>query len=189
MPEDLLGERKRTLEEEFFRNANAAVLEQLRATRKREEARLALQDASGISDSAIIDRLIDAGIDATAISALEVVPMVAAGWADGKLEPEERRAILEGAAAMGLGEGSQGRAMLEGWLTQPPPPSMLAAWGDYVQGLSQTLPPDLRVALGNETLQRARATAEARGGFMGLGSKVSPEEQAVLERIKRAFGL
>lgn len=187
MAEDLLSERKRALEEEYFRNANAALVEQLRAARQREDARLALQHASGIQDEAVIDSLIDAGIDASALSALEVVPLVAAAWADGKLEDDERRAVLDGAASLGLTEGTEGYALLEDWLAQQPPTSLLRTWEDYVRGLARSLSPDVLARLREETMKRARAAAEARGGFLGVGSRISPKEQAVLDLIERSF--
>lgn len=187
MADDILAERKRALEEEYFRNANAALIERLRASREQEDARKALQDASGITDTGVLDNLIRAGIDASALSALEVIPLVAVAWADGKLEPAERQAVLDSAGALGLNEGSAGRSLLEGWLAQQPPPTLLRTWEQYARELTAELAPDLGASLRNETMKRARAIAEARGGFLGLGSKVSAQEQSLLDAIEAAF--
>ena len=35
---------------------------------------------------------------------------------------------------------------------------------------------------------RNRCVAEASGGFLGLGTKVSPEEQAIIEQVTQALG-
>ena len=37
-------------------------------------------------------------------------------------------------------------------------------------------------------LGRARAVAEAAGGILGFGSKISPEEEVVLAELEKAFG-
>lgn len=187
MPEDILAERKRALEEEYFRNANAALIERLRASREQEDARKALQDASGITDTGILDNLIGAGINASALSALEVIPLVAVAWADGKLEAGERQAVLDSSAALGLSEGSAGRSLLEGWLAQQPPPTLLQTWEQYVRELTAELAPDVGASLCKETLKRAKAIAEARGGFLGLGSKISAQEESLLNAIEAAF--
>ncbi len=42
-------------------------------------------------------------------------------------------------------------------------------------------------ALRADLLGRARRVAEAAGGFLGLGRRVSAAEQAVLERLAAAF--
>ena len=36
-------------------------------------------------------------------------------------------------------------------------------------------------------MKRGRAVAEASGGFLGMGRKVSPNEQRVLDAIAKAF--
>ena len=36
-------------------------------------------------------------------------------------------------------------------------------------------------------MKRARAIAEASGGFLGLGNKISTNEQRVLDAIAKAF--
>jgi hypothetical protein len=48
--------------------------------------------------------------------------------------------------------------------------------------------PSERQPLRDAVLRQAREVAEAAGGFLGLGSKVSASEQAVLDDLARAFG-
>ena len=47
-PEDFLGDRRKALEEAFFRKENARLLENLREKRHDEEKRTSLSRASGI---------------------------------------------------------------------------------------------------------------------------------------------
>ena len=44
-----------------------------------------------------------------------------------------------------------------------------------------------KTALKGEVLGRARRVAEVAGGFLGLGNKVSLEEQKILEVLSKAF--
>jgi hypothetical protein len=61
------------------------------------------------------------------------------------------------------------------------------SWSSYVKGLCERLDEAGRSALKTEILGRAEAVAEAAGGFLGLGSKISKEEQEALDRLERAF--
>jgi hypothetical protein len=63
----------------------------------------------------------------------------------------------------------------------------VATWREYVSALSATLTDDARQALKSELLGRARTVAEAAGGFMGMGQKVSAAEAAVLGELEQAF--
>jgi hypothetical protein len=44
-----------------------------------------------------------------------------------------------------------------------------------------------RESLKQQILGRARSVAEATGGFLGLGSKISSEEEIILAELAKAF--
>ena len=64
---------------------------------------------------------------------------------------------------------------------------LLEAWGQYIVALCAELTSEEKHGLRDEILTRARHIAEATGGFWGLGSRISPEEQVVLEELAKAF--
>jgi hypothetical protein len=64
---------------------------------------------------------------------------------------------------------------------------LLAAWKAYVAGLSRTLDVHAKAALKQDLLGRARVIAEAAGGILGLGKRISSAEQAVLTELEQAF--
>jgi len=135
----------------------------------------------------VLGRLLDLGVGGDTLAALSLVPLVEVAWADGNVDAREREAILAAAAASGLAREGAGGRLLDGWLARAPGSDMLDAWRDYVAGVCATLSGDEKRTFKQELLGRARAVAEAAGGFLGLGDKVSDSERAVLEDLERAF--
>jgi hypothetical protein len=186
--EELFGDRKRALEDSFFRKQDEKLIARLRAQRTEQEASRALAEASGVTDAAALGRLRDLGVAPETLAALGVVPLVAVAWADGRLEERERRAVLAGAEAAGVEPGSPAHTLFEGWLEAPPSAGMLEAWRTYTSALCSRLSATERETLRAQVLGRARAVAEAAGGFLGLGSRVSEAEEKMLASLERAFG-
>lgn len=186
MESELLAKRRKSLEEEFFAKENARLRRELQTRRERESAREALRIA-GITSEPLCDRLLDMGIDAEAVAALALVPLVAVAWADGEIHEREREAILHAARDAGLPENRPAYQLIEGWLTHAPDTHLLELWADYVRCLCAELEPARQREFRDELLGRTRAIAEAAGGFLGLTSKISAKEQAVLDRLAGAF--
>ena len=174
---EILRERGRSLEEGFFRREDARLVEKLRQAARRETAREALARASGIKNPEVLDRLVDLDIPPTTVTALSLVPLVEVAWADGSLDANERRAVLERVGTAGFAAGSIERAVLETWLTHKPDPKLLTAWEHLVQGLCEQLDPAEVAALKAGLLDRARAVAGASGGFLGLSSRSRPRKR------------
>ena len=95
--------------------------------------------------------------------------------------------MLQAAEDAGVGKGGSAYPILEGWLRERPPPAVLDTWKSYTRALAGTLDASARDRLKADLLGRARAVAEATGGFMGLGARVSAGEKAVLDDLERAF--
>ncbi|MBW2315970.1 MAG: hypothetical protein JRH10_17505 [Deltaproteobacteria bacterium] len=184
---DPLRDRRQALEEEFFRKENVRLAADLRLKRMAEESKAAMQRVSGIDDEAVLGKLVELGIGAGTLAAMTLVPLVEVAWADGKMDRKEREAILKGAEAQGVEPGSDAFALLEDWLANRPPPRLLAAWRDYIGALCDEMLPEDRKQLKREVLSRARAVAEAAGGFLGMGDKVSLEEEQVYGILETAF--
>jgi hypothetical protein len=187
MSEDILGDRRKALEEEFFAKQNQRLLQQLREAAAAQARKAALAAASGISDDAVLEQLAAAGLSSETVAALSLVPLVEVAWADGKLDAKERSALLTAAEQAGLGREHASYQLLEAWLTERPSPALLAAWKAYVAALSRALDAQAKQALQQDLLGRARQVAEAAGGFLGLGKRISRAEQAVLAELEQAF--
>jgi len=186
--EDFLKQEGRRLEDQFFAQQDALLIAKERELQKMAHTQQALAAVSGITDAAVLKKLVELEVHADLLATLVVVPLVEVAWADGGVHEKERGAILQSAAGGGWAHGSVDDVLLEEWLKQKPPPRLMEAWLHFIGGLCQVLPPAEREALRKSLLSRARAVAEASGGFLGLTSGISRAEQAVLDRMAAAFG-
>jgi hypothetical protein len=182
---EILRDRGRGLEDEFFRREDQRLLERLGQLKAAETAREALAKATGITQPAVLEKLLALGIRAETVAALAVVPLVEVAWADGVLDAKERRAVVERA---GIAKDSTEGALLEAWLDRQPEPKLLTAWTQLVQGMCEHLDPEGIARLKTGLLERARAVAAASGGLFGVGSKVSRAEAEMLTKLEAAFG-
>jgi hypothetical protein len=183
----LLDTRRRTLEDAFFRKRDAILAEQLGKLEKMKETKQALQKVSGITDQKVLDKLVALNVRPETLASLAMVPLVEIAWADGSIGAEEHDAILKAAAKNGFTKGGIDYTLIESWLARRPPDSMLEAWAQYIRGLCVNLNKTQIAHLRDELIGHARDIAKASGGFLGLGSKISKSEQAMIDRLKSAF--
>jgi hypothetical protein len=187
MSDGILKERGKSLEEQFFARRDAQLVEELKERQRAEDARDSLASALGIDGQSVPDELIALGLAPEEITAFSLVPLVVVGWADGHLDDKERRAILAAAAQAGIDAESAPYRLLVRWLDQQPPDTLIAAWRSYVSALCGSLSPEARQELQRDVVGRARRVAEAVGGLLGLGGKVSVREKRALQDIESAF--
>ena len=187
MADEVLGDRRKALEEQFFTKHNEELRRQLRESQQKQASQEALARVAGVAHPEVLDRLVELGIGPETWAALEIVPLVEVAWANAQVEAKERSAVLAAAEANGIAAGSPSHQLLEDWLTHRPDGRLLGAWGEYIVGLCANLDPGQKEALRDEILGRARTVAEAAGGFLGLGNKISREEEIVLQQLAKPF--
>ena len=184
MDQEFLGDRRKALEESFFTKEN----EKLRRALKEKEAikrkEHALSEVSGIRDENVLRHLVALDIGADTLTALTMVPLVQVAWADGDVDEKERAAILEAAEEVGVHKGSPSADLLNEWLKFKPDREILKAWKEYVAALSATLPDEDSKKLRSALLTLSRAVAEASGGVLGFGHKISKAEREVLDELE-----
>jgi hypothetical protein len=180
---NLLNDAGKGLEDAFFAKENARLLQQMRDKAKQQERRAAMRDVVRVNDDGLIDHLIELGLEPETVLALQLVPLAAVAWADGKIEPRERQAVLKAAAAQGIATDSLAGQMLDNWLVQQPGAELMDAWKRQMRALLPLLSPKERDDIRASALERARSVAEAAGGFLGLTSRISAEEKAVLDGL------
>jgi hypothetical protein len=187
MSENLLDDRRRALEEAFFARRNEELRQRMIEKDSAAGRKNALSVASGITDDAVLETLVSLDIQGDTLTALSLVPLVMVAWADGSIDDKERAAVLFGATKAGLPERGAAYEMLGQWLARRPSPELFAAWRSYSGAIMAKLPADSKYRLKSEILARAHAVAEAAGGFLGLGQKVSAAEEQVLRDLNDAM--
>lgn len=187
MDRDIWEDRRRGLEEEFFAKQNRELIDKIRAKENRNQARQELAIMTGISNDDVLNNLIDVGVTPSTMIALSMVPLVLVAWSDQLLEPEEVKAILKAAEDQGIVSGSPSYDLLVSWLNKVPGPHLFESWENYIKSLREVMDPATFKKLGTEVMDRTRKVAQATGGFLGLGNKVSDAEKREMQRLSNAF--
>ncbi len=186
MDDRQLQERGNALEEEFFRKQNAEIVEKLRASRAQEETRREMAAAIGVDDPALVEQLLAHGVTPATLAAVSLAPLVLVAWADRNLDSNERKAVLEEAAKSGVAAGSAESELLDSWLRERPPSTLMETWSSYARGVAESLDAERRREFRESLLNRTRAVANAAGGFAGM-NKVSAPEKAILDELEAAL--
>jgi hypothetical protein len=186
MADEKLEERRKALEEAFFRKRNRELIAKLRAEEEAKGRKRALSDVSGIRDDSLLDKLVAAGVHSEVLAAFSLTPLIAVAWADRQIDEKERTAVLAAAEQLGMSSDGAAYGLLRSWLEHRPGPELFDAWAAFVKTPRSNLSAAERERLKSETLERTRKVAAAAGGLLGLGT-VGPAERELLGRIERAF--
>jgi len=177
-----------SLENAFFFEQDRTLINRQTDLHKMAESKESLGTVSGITNDAILERLVNLNVRPESLAALALFPLVEVVWADGEVDDKERMMVLAHATSQGIVLGSSEYGVLERWLAHRPEASLLSAWQHYVHGLCECLSRSDRDTLKEELMLNARKAAEASGGFLGLG-KISSEEEQVLTKLESSFAV
>ena len=184
---EYLGDRRKALEESFFAKHEHKLREEIREQQQKEDGMKALAANCGVTDAGVLEALLNAGIEPETLPALTLLPLVAVAWADGSVDSKERTAVLEAVESAGISKGDAPYALLDAWLEVRPPENFMDAWEGYARELQEILGEKQRETFRRDIVESARSVADASGGVLGLGSRISREEKEVLKRIEAAL--
>lgn len=179
---EMFGDRRRVLEEEYFRKREQELIEKLQQRRAEEATRGRLAERTGIADQEILADLQALGYTPETVMLLHLVPLVQMAWAEGSVSDSERTLIIEAARARGIVADSAADRQLANWLTNRPADTLFERTLRAIGAILQARPSDEREAGERDLLSYCTAIASASGGIFGIG-KVSPQEREVLARI------
>jgi hypothetical protein len=176
--------RKKGLEEEYFRKKEQELIEKMRRRAELETERREIAEAAGTTSEEILDDLQELGYTRETVERLlHLVPLVQVAWAEGHVTKRERERILEVAGLRGVAEGTPAHQQLTAWLDRRPSDEFFEKTLRIIRHLMQAMFPRERAASRNNLVSYCLSVAAASGGLLGLGNKVSDKEQEVLERI------
>ncbi len=181
MPE--IGERWKPAEEEYFRRKEAELIEKLREKSREEALRKGLAEAVGLENKQILDVLKEMGFDRATVVLLFLIPLLEVAWSDGSIAEKERQLILEAARTHGVKEGTPAHQRLTEWLTTEPPSILFERAITVIRDIVTFQSDQAWRGSSLRMVDACERVAAASGGFLGLGSKVSAEELAVLRRV------
>jgi hypothetical protein len=177
----------RRLEDLFFLEQDKKLTAELHRIEKMKETKKVLSKVSGITNEDILQKLVDLNVRPEIVATLSLVPLIEVAWADGKVDEEEKAAVLEAAAKSFVSKDSPDFDLLRQWMEHKPSLKLLDAWKHYVKGLCGELTQHQKNALKKDLIGHARQVAEATGGILGFGNKTSKSEQEMLDRLESAF--
>lgn len=183
MKDGQLAQLGKALEEEFFRQEDTALVTQLRASRSEGLVRDEMVAALGVDSASLVSELMAFGVTEATIAAVALAPLVLVAWADGKMDPEERRMVLARAEASGVAPTSTEHFLLDNWLGHKPPETLMASWSEFARGVLTRLEGDRHQEFSDAVLRRGASVANAAGGFIGR-SKVSSSERKMLDQLQ-----
>jgi hypothetical protein len=172
-----LSQRGRALEEMYFRKLEEQNLERRRAYRRHK-----LSSELQLDDEELLDTLIEEGVTSDSVAALDFAPLLEVVWADGSVDWDEERLILDFAVSSGLDPDGPAVKQLERWLTERPSRVLFDVWctlatrGLTGKGLEQQ-------ARRGWSVSRALAVAGNRTA-LGIATDI---ERDVIARIESAI--
>lgn len=128
------------------------------------------------------DRVRELGFAGEAERVFDLLPLVHVAWADGKIQPGERAAILNLLRVRGFDVG-KAFTVMEALLEKQPSKEYLDESLEVLRELLQDKPRDAKTVVGLCIL-----VAEAAGGLLQIFNPISKEERAMIEKISKALG-
>jgi len=178
----------RNMEDLFFFEQEKKLAEARKKLEQMQETKENLSQVSGITDEAVLHRLIELDIHPDILTSLLVIPLIEVAWSDGEIHEKEREFLLNSVQQEGMHTRQVDPEILQAWLKTRPSPELFDAWELYIQALSAQLTHDERQTLKEDVMADARKIAQAAGGFLGF-NKISDAEQEMLDKCEAAFAI
>lgn len=183
MPDkDIISERGRGLEEEYFRKRDRELIEKMRQEAAVEQARGDMARKTGLTDPALLQELQSLGFTPETVGLLPLVPILQVAWAEGGITSAERDLLVKVARSRGIEPASDADRQLSEWLDRRPDAGVFASAGRLIRAMLDAGSPELGSLSVDDLVRYCEKIAAASGGVLGIG-RISPEEKALLSSI------
>lgn len=184
---DLMKDRERAFEADYFRKQDEKLLAKLREKATLQDVAKALAAKLRVDDAELMQRVRELGLDHESGAAILLAPLVQVAWAEGHVSDRERQVVFEIAEARGVTRGTPAHKKLEHWLRERPSDAVFDTALEVLRVAEGVLTPAEREERIKEVVAACRRVAEASGGglgkLLGMSSGVDADEAAVLEAI------
>ena len=182
---DMLGERGRVLEDEYFRRKDRELVERMQRAAREQQARDEMGRKTGLDDPALLTELQALGFTPDTVSLLPLMPLLHVAWAEGGVSDGERVALVKLARSRGIEENSAADSQLTAWLRTPPDDAVFAGALRLIAAMLDAKVGDPLGLDADQLVKQSQAIAQASGGIFGFIGRTSPEEHQLLETIAR----
>ena len=187
MNKRIFEDREHAMEENYFRQQDARLIENLRQYKHLHEIAGALGEKLQVENPALLVKASELGITSETAPAVFLAPLVQVAWAEGSVGEAEREAVLRIARRRDLDEKSPAYAQLVEWLRTKPPQAIFDLAIQVLKIGFSVLPRVEREERIDRIVDACREVALTSGKglapLLGLGSTVSPTETGMVERI------
>jgi hypothetical protein len=186
MDKDIFKERERSLEEGYFRQHEAKLIEKLRERAKVDEIVEALALKLQTDDPALLRRIMALGVTLDTGAAFLLAPLVQVAWAEGAVTDRERERVLRIATERGIETSSPAYTQLQEWLRTRPLDALFDTAIETIKTGLSVLTPAERADRVKRLVDACREVASASGGLgrlLGLDTGVSSEEESILDAM------
>jgi len=180
---DVTKDIRRNREDQYFLKQEQIRIEEMRRQSAREAETLRLMEASGIRDQELVRELSAAGFDIDTFRVLYLVPLIQVAWSDGGVSPSERDKVLEIAGLHGIKAGGAAHQRLRAWLSERPSHRFFETCLRGIKAMLGDRPSSEAQALHRDLVWYCTQIASASGGVLGLGARISREEEMMLTRL------
>jgi hypothetical protein len=186
MQDRIFGDREKAMEEAYFRNEDARLLDKLRQKAHLDDIGQALAETLQVRNPELLLRVRSLGVTLDTAAALFLAPLVQVAWAGGSVTKAEHDAVLRLARGRGLETDSPSYAQLNEWLEKRPSDSLFETAVEVIKYGFSVLPPHEKEQRIKTLVDACHEVAEASGSTLGwvLGLKsVSDSEAVTLDTI------
>ncbi|PJB37316.1 MAG: hypothetical protein CO108_21380 [Deltaproteobacteria bacterium CG_4_9_14_3_um_filter_63_12] len=154
--------------------------------------------ARWLPDRRVLDVDLDAALDRTlchrslfpvdlSVQEMVLVPVLRAGWADGRFDKKERSELERQLVLLGHDAKSPLAQFCQHASQWQPSPAFFDRSLELLRAELAALGVDERHAVVTRVVALSTAIAGASGGFLGFGSKICSQEREFLEELKRSL--
>lgn len=192
MQDRIFGDREKAMEEAYFRQEDAKLLDTLRRNAHLHEIAFALGEKLQVDNPDLLQRVQKLGITVETAPALFVAPLVQVAWADGSVGRAEHDTVLRLARGRGIEADSPAYAQLSEWLQVRPPDELFDTAVEVLKAGFAVLPPGEREERVKRVVDACHEVAMVSGGqlvdqLLRLGNSVSNRETSMLDRITKTL--
>ncbi len=190
MGDRIFGDREKAMEDAYFRDQNAKLLEKLRQKANLDEIAVALGQKLQVDNPDLLLKVRELGIKLDTAPAFFLAPLVQVAWAEGKVSKQEREVVLRLARQRDIDPNSPAYAQLNEWLRVRPSDAFFDTAVEVLKAGYSVLPPAEQEERIKAVVHACHEVAEASAGLgrlLGLGDGVSSVEASTLDDITRTL--